>query len=104
MRGDRELGLGGMVAMTGVPQMMAQAGTCVLSWSVLGLDGSSEDRKRGVNFIAVGYFPLWEQGRHVTQTTLSLDDIWLKSFLPTADTGAKTLSCYIQRIINKTFM
>lgn len=30
--------------MTGAADITAQAGMCVLSWSILGLDGSSEDR------------------------------------------------------------
>ncbi len=46
MRGDGEVGLGGMVVMVGAPDITAEAGMCVLSWSVLGLDGSSEDRKK----------------------------------------------------------
>lgn len=46
MRGDGEVGLGGMVVMMGVPDITAQAGMCVLSWSVLGLDGSSENRNK----------------------------------------------------------
>lgn len=48
MRGDGEVGLGGMVVMTGAPDIKAEAGMCALSWSILGLDGSSEDRKRGI--------------------------------------------------------
>lgn len=45
IRGDGEVGLGGIVVMTGAPHITAEAGMCVLSCSILGLDGSSEDRK-----------------------------------------------------------
>ena len=37
------VGLEGTVVMTGVPEMTAQAGMGRVSWSTLGLDGSSED-------------------------------------------------------------
>lgn len=42
IRGEWEVGLGGMVVMTGAPEI-TEAGMCVLSWSILGLDGSSAD-------------------------------------------------------------
>lgn len=49
MRVDGEVGLGGMVVMMmGAPDITAEAGMCSLSWSVLGLDGSSEDTSRGI--------------------------------------------------------
>lgn len=48
MRGDGEVGLGGMVVMMGAPDITAEAGMCALSWSVLGLDGSSKDRNRRI--------------------------------------------------------
>lgn len=44
MSGEEEVGLGGMVVMVGVPQMTTEAGMCVLSRSMLGLEGSSEGR------------------------------------------------------------
>lgn len=48
MRGDGEVGLGGTeVMMMGAPDITAEAETCALSCSTLGLDGSSEDRHRG---------------------------------------------------------
>lgn len=48
MRGEGEGGLGGMVVMVGALDITAEAGMCELSRSMLGLDGSSEDRdKRG---------------------------------------------------------
>lgn len=53
MRGDGEGGLGGMVVMMGAADITAEAGMCVLSWSILGLDGSSEDRRGGS----------WKQGK-----------------------------------------
>lgn len=42
IRGEWEVGLGGMVVMMGAPEI-TEAGMCVLSWSILGLDGSSAD-------------------------------------------------------------
>lgn len=50
MRGDGEGGLAGMVVMMGVPDITAEAGMCALSRSMLGLDGSSEDRKEEIEF------------------------------------------------------
>ena len=44
MRGAVTVGLEGTVVMTGVPEMTAQAGISSVSWSTLGLDGSSEDQ------------------------------------------------------------
>lgn len=44
------MGLGGLVVMTGAPHMTAEAGMCVLSWSVLGLDGSSEDKNEDMSY------------------------------------------------------
>lgn len=41
---EGEVGLGGMVVITGVLEM-TDAGMCVLSWSTLGLEGSSVDRR-----------------------------------------------------------
>lgn len=46
MRGEEDVGLGGMVVMRGV-EITPDAGMCVLSWSMLGLDGSSEDTNQG---------------------------------------------------------
>lgn len=46
MRGEGEVGLGGIVVMMGATDITAEAGMWVLSWSVLGLDGSSKDRDR----------------------------------------------------------
>lgn len=40
--GEGEVGLGGMVVMTGVLEITADAGMCVVSWSLLELDGSSD--------------------------------------------------------------
>ena len=45
MCGDGEVGLGGMVVMVGAPDITAEAGMCTLSCSMLGLEGSSGDRK-----------------------------------------------------------
>jgi len=47
MRGDEEVGLGGMVVMTGAADITTEAGMIVLSRSMLGLDGSSEGRNVG---------------------------------------------------------
>lgn len=41
---DEDVGLGGMVVMTGAPEITTEAGMGTLSCSMLGLDGSSEDR------------------------------------------------------------
>lgn len=41
MRGEEDVGLGGMVVMTGVVEITTEAGMGALSWSMLGLDGSS---------------------------------------------------------------
>lgn len=46
MRGEEDVGLGGMVVMTGVVEITTEAGMGALSWSMLGLDGSSEDAKK----------------------------------------------------------
>lgn len=43
MRGDGDVGLGGMVVMMGATEITAEAGMWSLSWSMLGLDGSSEE-------------------------------------------------------------
>lgn len=42
IRGDVAVGLGGMVVMTGVAEMTAEAGMLTVSRSMLGLEGSSE--------------------------------------------------------------
>ena len=54
MSGDGEVGLGGMVVMVGAADITAEAGMCELSRSMLGLDGSSEDRnKRNLVLIVI---------------------------------------------------
>lgn len=43
--GEGEVGLGGMVVMIGELEITAEAGMCVMSWSLLELDGSSNDNR-----------------------------------------------------------
>lgn len=50
MSGDGDGGLGGTVVMTGAPDITEEAAMCALSWSILGLDGSSEDRRKEEEF------------------------------------------------------
>lgn len=50
MSGDGDGGLGGTVVMTGAPDITEEAAMCALSWSILGLDGSSEDRREEEEF------------------------------------------------------
>lgn len=46
MSGDGDGGLGGTVVMTGAPDITEEAAMGALSWSILGLDGSSEDTRK----------------------------------------------------------
>lgn len=56
--GEGEVGLGGMVVMIGVLEITADAGMCVVSWSLLELDGSSDENRHKTlirSFICVVY-------------------------------------------------
>lgn len=56
--GEGEVGLGGMVVMIGALEITADAGMCVVSWSLLEIDGSSDDNRHKTlirSFICVVY-------------------------------------------------
>lgn len=79
IRGDGDVGLGGIVVMTGATDITAEAGMCVLSWSMLGLDGSSGDRNRG---------PYLQQDKKTLNIIINTVKLWnLPHFVPIFSPG-----------------